>query len=110
MSGIPEATPIELTSEERGELEGLARSTKAEHRTRQRARIVLLATEGVATRAIGRAAGCTTGTASVAGALRRAARDGQRYLEGVGRRTAGSISAIPPCERGQRLWVRRRSG
>jgi hypothetical protein len=42
MSSIPEATPITLTQEERAELEGLARSTKTEHRMRQRARIVLL--------------------------------------------------------------------
>jgi transposase len=64
MSGIPEATPITLTTEERAELEGLARSTKTEHRLRQRARIVLLAADGMKTRAIGRAVGCTTGTAS----------------------------------------------
>jgi transposase len=64
MKGIPEATVIVLTVEERGELEGLARSTKTEHRLRQRARIVLLAADGVASRAIGRAVGCTTGTAS----------------------------------------------
>jgi transposase len=51
-------------AEERAELEGLARSTKTEHRLRQRARIVLLAADGVASRAIGRAVGCTTGTAS----------------------------------------------
>jgi len=64
MSGIPEATLIILTTEERTELEGLARSTKTEHRLRQRARIVLSAAEGMASRAIGRAVGCTTGTAS----------------------------------------------
>jgi transposase len=64
MSSIPEATAIRLTNEERAELEGLARSTKTEHRKRQRARIVLMAADGVATRAIGRAVGCTTGTAS----------------------------------------------
>ena len=64
MSGIPEATAIILTAAERSELEGLARSTKTEHRLRQRARIVLLASEGLASRAIGRAVGCTTGTAS----------------------------------------------
>src|SRR5512134_1174515 len=64
MRCIPEATPITLTNEERAELEGLARSTKTEHRMRQRARIVLLAADGVKTRAIGRAVGCTTGTAS----------------------------------------------
>jgi transposase len=64
MSGIPEATPIILTDEERAELEGLARSTKTEHRLRQRASIVLMAADGMATRAIGRAVRCTTGTAS----------------------------------------------
>jgi transposase len=64
MSGIPEATPIVLTEAERAELDGLARSTKTEHRLRQRARIVLLAAQGMATRGIARAVGCTIGTAS----------------------------------------------
>jgi transposase len=64
MSGIPEATPIRLTEEERAELLSLAPSTKTEYRMRQRARIVLLAAEGMASRAIGREVGCTTGTAS----------------------------------------------
>ena len=56
--------PIILTGAERSELDGLARSTKTQYRLRQRARIVLLAADGMATRAIGRAVGCTTGTAS----------------------------------------------
>jgi transposase len=64
MKRILEATRIILTDAERTELEGFARSTKTEHRLRQRARIVLLAAEGLATRAIGRQVGCTTGTAS----------------------------------------------
>lgn len=64
MRGIPEATAIRLTAEERAELAGLARSTKTEYRLRQRARIVLLAAAGVASRMIGREVGCTTGTAS----------------------------------------------
>src|SRR5258708_13278433 len=64
MKSIREATAITLTNEERTELEGLARSTKTEHRLRQRARIVLLSADGLATRAVGRAVGCTTGTAS----------------------------------------------
>ncbi|MGO9022995.1 MAG: IS630 family transposase [Beijerinckiaceae bacterium] len=61
---IPEATPIILTAEERAELESLVRSTKTEHRTRFKARIVLQAADGAATRAIARAVGCTIGTAS----------------------------------------------
>jgi transposase len=64
MSGISEATPIKLTAKERSELEGLTRSTKTEHRLRQRARIVLLAADGEATRAVARAVHCTIGTAS----------------------------------------------
>ena len=64
MSNLLQATPIVLTAEERAELEGMARSTKSEHRTRFKARIVLMAADGAATRAIGRALGCTTGTAS----------------------------------------------
>ena len=64
MSSLSEATPIILTAGERAELEGLARSTRTEHRTRLKAQIVLMAADGAATRAIGRALGCTTGTAS----------------------------------------------
>src|SRR5258705_10023541 len=64
MKCIPEATLIDLSKEERAELEGLVRSRKTEHRLRQRARIVLLAVYGLASRAIGREVGCTTGTAS----------------------------------------------
>jgi transposase len=63
-SSLGEATPIVLTLEERAALEGLARSRRTEHRTRLKARIVLMAADGAATRAIGRAFGCTTGTAS----------------------------------------------
>src|SRR5579871_1644332 len=64
MKCIPDATAIILAEEERAALEALARSTKTQYRLRQRARIVLLAADGLSTRAIGRAAGCTTGTAS----------------------------------------------
>src|SRR5436305_1891376 len=64
MRTIPCATAIALTAEERTVLEALGRSTKTEVRMRDRARIVLLAAEGVATREIGRIVGCTTGTAS----------------------------------------------
>ena len=62
--GIPEATAILLTEGERAALDGLVRSTKTQYRLRQRARIVLLAADGLATREIGRRVGCTTGTAS----------------------------------------------
>ena len=55
MKSIPEATPILLRADER---------LKAEHRKRQRARIILMASDGAATRAIVRTVGCTIGTAS----------------------------------------------
>jgi hypothetical protein len=47
-----------LTSEERIELESLARSTKTEYRARVKARIVLIAADGAATRGIAREVGC----------------------------------------------------
>src|ERR1700712_1995976 len=78
MIGIPEATAIILTTAERSELEGLVRSTKTEHRLRQRARIVLFAADGMASRAIGRAVGCTTGTAS-----KWRVRYGERRFDGL---------------------------
>jgi hypothetical protein len=42
MNSLREATAIILTPEERAELESLARSTKTEHRTSFKARIVLV--------------------------------------------------------------------
>jgi hypothetical protein len=64
MRGIPEATEITLTVEERQQLEALVRSTKCEARMRFRAWIVLLAAAGTGTRAISRRLRCTIGTAS----------------------------------------------
>jgi transposase-like protein len=64
MSDLFRARAIVLTAKERGELESLARSTKTEHRARFKARIVLMAADGAATRAIARALGCTIGAAS----------------------------------------------
>lgn len=64
MKCIPNATPITLTGYERAELAVLSRSQKAQHRKQQRARIVLMAGDGAATREIARTVGCTIGTAS----------------------------------------------
>jgi transposase len=64
MRSISPATPIILDCEERAALEALANSRRSEARMRDRARIVLLAADGLASRAIGRAVGCTPGTAS----------------------------------------------
>jgi|SRR5882724_1566445 transposase len=64
MRKVPQATPITLTADERRVLEALVGSRKSEARMRDRARIVLLAADGMASRGIGRAVGCTPGTAS----------------------------------------------
>jgi transposase len=114
MSGIATATPIDLTDEERGELEGLARSTKSEHRTRQRARIVLLAADGLATRAIARDVGCTIGTASkwrvryaahrLAGLDETGNRGAEpKYTAETGRRILAVLDGAPPA--GQGRWT-----
>lgn len=114
MSGIPEATLIRLTPEERSELEALARSTKTEHRLRQRSRIVLLAADGMSTRAIGRTVGCTTGTASkwrVRYAAHRLAgldETGERgaepkYTEETGKRVLAVLERPPP--HGHARWT-----
>jgi transposase len=59
-----EATPIVLSVEERGTLEAWARATSIARRRVERARIVLLAAEGMASRAIGRELGCRHHTVS----------------------------------------------
>ena len=64
MKIIPAATAVALTPEERQLFEALAGSRKAQARMRDRARIVLLASAGIASRAIAREVGCTPGTAS----------------------------------------------
>jgi transposase len=100
MSGIPEATQIILNMKERAELEGLARSTRTEHRLRQRARIVLLAADGTPSRAIGRAVGCTTGTAS-----KWRVRYAEKWLAGLDE--TGNRGAKPKytAETGKRILV-----
>ena len=64
MKIVPCATVITLSMDERAVLEALSRSSKSEVRMRFRAGIVLLAADGMGTREIGRAIGCTTGTVS----------------------------------------------
>jgi transposase len=114
MSSVPKATPIILTDEERSELAGLARSTKSEHRMRQRAQIVLAAAEGMATRAIARRVGCMTGTASkwrvryAAHGLAGLDETGNRgaapkYTSETGRRILAVLDGSPP--KGHGRWT-----
>jgi transposase-like protein len=88
-------------------LESLARSTKTEHRTRFKARIVLMAADGAATRAIGRALDCTTGTASkrrvryakdrLTGFSETGNRGAEaKYDEETGRRILAVLDTAPP--------------
>src|SRR5262249_45776172 len=112
MSSVPKATPIILTGKERAELEGLARSTKSEHRMQRRARIVLLAADGMATRVIARDIGCTIGTASkwrVRYAAHRLAGLDEtgnrgavpRYTAETGRRIPATLDGRPPAGPGR---------
>jgi hypothetical protein len=61
---IQEATPIALTADERAVLEGWVRAPKSEQRAVERARVVLLAAAGQASRAIARELGVTHRTVS----------------------------------------------
>jgi transposase len=105
---IQEATPIELTVEERGTLEAWVRSSKTEQRLVERAKIVLLAAEGLASRAIGRELGCARGVVSkwrvrfarerLAG-LADAPRPGKprTYDAAVDRRILAALDRPPPA-------------
>src|SRR5260221_11992122 len=61
---IQEATPTELTAEERAVLEGMVRSPKTEQRLAKRAPVVLLAADRMPTRQIARLVGFSIGKAS----------------------------------------------
>jgi transposase len=105
---IQEATRVELTAEERSVVESMVRSPTTEQRLVERARIVLLASAGLATRAIHRELGCTIGTASkwrvrfardrLAG-LQDKPRPGPEpfYDESTGRRILAQLDEPPPA-------------
>src|ERR687892_2256712 len=61
---IREATPIVVSAEERTALETWVRARTTEQRLVERARIVLLAADGMASRAIAREIGCARGVVS----------------------------------------------
>lgn len=64
MKKIQTATLVEIADDDRRVLEVRSRSATVSHRLRQRARIVLLCAEGLASRVVARKVGCTPGTAS----------------------------------------------
>ena len=105
---IQEATPIELTAEERAVLEGMVRSPKTEQRLAKRARVVLLAADRVSTRQIARTVGFSIGKASqwrirfareqLAG-LGDKPRPGSQpiYTVATGRRILAKLDEAPPA-------------
>jgi transposase len=104
---IQEATPIVLTAKERRTLEGWVRSGTTEHRLVERARVVLLAATGMASRRVAREVGCARGVVSkwrvrfardrMAG-LADAPRAGKprTYGEDAGRRILALLDRPPP--------------
>jgi transposase len=104
---IRDATPIMVSAQERITLEGWVRSGTTEHRRVERARIVLLAADGRASRAIAREVGCARGVVSrwrvrfardrLAG-LAEAPRPGKprTYGEAADRRILALLDRPPP--------------
>jgi transposase len=102
-----EATPIVLTADERTALEGWVRSGVIEHRLVERARVVLLAAAGMASRRVAREVGCARGVVSkwrvrfardrLAG-LADAPRSGKpkTYDAAVDRRILAALDRPPP--------------
>ena len=105
---IREATPIVLTADERTTLEGWVRSGVIEHRLVERARVVLLAAAGMASRQVAREVGCARGVVSkwrvrfardrLAG-LADAPRPGKpkTYDAAVDRRILAALDRPPPA-------------
>src|ERR687891_113816 len=104
---IREATPIIVSAQERTALETWVRAPTTEQRLVERARIVLLAADGMASRAIAREIGCARGVVSrwrvrfardrLAG-LADAPRSGKprRYGEDADRRILALLDRPPP--------------
>jgi transposase len=105
---IQEATPIVLTADERSTLEGWIRSGTTEQRLVERARMVLLAAAGMASRRVARELGCARAVVSkwrvrfakdrLAG-LADAPRSGKpkTYDETAGQRILAALDRSPPA-------------
>lgn len=111
---IQEATPIRLSARERAVLETWARAQRDAPRQAERARIVLLAADGIGTRRIAQAVGCTIGTASKWRVRFASSRlDGladrprpgavPRYDDATDRRILALLDTPPP--EGRRMWT-----
>jgi transposase len=109
---IQEATPIALTEQERSALEAMIRSPKTEHGIVERARIVLLASEGRSTRSIADELGTWPGRVSRwrtrfarerLGGLRDLPRPGPtpRYTGDTNKRVLALLDQPPPAGYGR---------
>ena len=111
---IPKATVIRLDRKTRSELEGWLRASTTEQRMVRRARIVLLAADGWASRAIARKVGVMTGVVSVwrtrfaasgIDGLKDKPRPGAKpiYTEATGRRILAVLDR--PLPKGRARWT-----
>jgi transposase len=111
---IPKATVIRLDRKTRSELEGWLRASTTEQRMVRRARIVLLAADGWASRAIARKIGVMTGVVSVwrtrfaasgIDGLKDKPRPGAKpiYTEATGKRILAVLDQ--PVPKGRARWT-----
>jgi transposase len=111
---IPKATEIRLDPEQRSLLEGRLRAPTTQQRMARRARIILLAADGWASRAIAREVGVMTGVVSVwrtrfaasgIDGLEDKPRPGATpiYTEATGRRILGVLDQ--PVPKGRARWT-----
>ena len=111
---IPKATVIRLDRKTRIELEGWLRASTTEQRMARRARIVLLAADGWASRAIARKVGVMTGVVSVwrtrfaasgIDGLKDKPRPGAKpvYTEATGKRILAVLDR--PAPKGRARWT-----
>jgi len=111
---IPKTTVIRLDRKTRSELEGWLRASTTEQRMVRRARIVLLAADGWASRAIARKVGVMTGVVSVwrtrfaasgIDGLKDKPRPGAKpiYTEATGRRILAVLDR--PLPKGRARWT-----
>ncbi len=111
---VPKATVIRLDRKTRSELEGWLRAATTEQRMVRRARIVLLAADGWASRAIARKVGVMTGVVSVwrtrfaasgIDGLKDKPRPGAKpiYTEATGKRILAVLDQ--PVPKGRARWT-----
>ena len=114
MGMVPKATVIRLDRKTRSELEGWLRASTTEQRMVRRARIVLLAADGWASRAIARKIGVMTGVVSVwrtrfaasgIDGLKDKPRPGAKpiYTEATGKRILAVLDL--PVPKGRARWT-----